>query len=75
MDVDVPDSVAPYRLPKAGAHYADGYDFFDLVESSDIPVPVLCDKIQTLIDRYIEEPSLRRLVLKELVDNALDAAD
>ena len=27
VDVDVPDSVAPYRLPKAGAHYADGYDF------------------------------------------------
>jgi ABC-type Fe3+ transport system substrate-binding protein len=27
VDVDVPDTVAPYRLPKAGTHYADGYDF------------------------------------------------
>jgi iron(III) transport system substrate-binding protein len=27
VDVAVPDSVAPYRLPKPGVDYADGYDF------------------------------------------------
>ncbi|MBX6315628.1 MAG: HD domain-containing protein [Isosphaeraceae bacterium] len=41
---------------------ADGYDFFDLVESSDFPVPILWEKLRGLIDRYIEEPCLRQLL-------------
>ena len=49
---------------------ADGYDFFDLVESSDIPVPVLCDKLQSLIDRYVEPPALKRLVEEILREHA-----
>jgi 3'-5' exoribonuclease len=49
---------------------ADGYDFFDLVETSDIPVPVLCDKIQGLIDRYIDDPRLKRLVERILDEHA-----
>ncbi len=27
VDVEVPDTVAPYRLPQPGVAYADGYDF------------------------------------------------
>ena len=40
----------------------DGYDFFDLVDSSDFPVSELIEKVGSYIERYVEEPCLNRLV-------------
>jgi 3'-5' exoribonuclease len=50
---------------------ADGYDFFDLVESSRFPIRDLRDKILHHVDRYVEEPALNRLV-KTLLDQHAD---
>ncbi len=47
----------------------DGYDFFDLVESSNFPVKDLCEKVQFFIDKYIREPALKRLVEEILADH------
>ena len=48
---------------------ADGYDFHDLVESSDFPVKDLREKLQFFIDKYIRDPDLRRLVEQVLRDH------
>jgi 3'-5' exoribonuclease len=42
----------------------DGYDFFDLVESSPIEIPPddLLRKLHQLIEQHIDHPALRRLV-------------
>ena len=45
---------------------ADGYDFSDLVESSDFPVADLCGKLQDFISRYIDDPGLKELVRRIL---------
>lgn len=44
----------------------DGYDFFDLVESTDFDPDKLFKTVCECIDRYIELPALRRLVLEIL---------
>lgn len=49
---------------------ADGYDFFDLVESTDFDPEVLYRTVCTCIDRYIEQPHLKRLVLEILAEHA-----
>ena len=41
---------------------ADGYNFQELVESSKYSVAMLVAKIDAVIDRYVTEPHLRRLV-------------
>ena len=41
---------------------ADGYDFRDLVESSDYDPEQMFKTIHDLIERYIDEPCLKRLV-------------
>jgi 3'-5' exoribonuclease len=45
----------------------DGYDFFDLVESSQYDPRELMPKIADLVKRYIDDPHLRKLV-----ENLLD---
>ena len=40
----------------------DGYDFADLVESSNFPVEVMYRSILDRIDRYVLDPHLKRLV-------------
>jgi 3'-5' exoribonuclease len=47
----------------------DGYDFFDLVESSQYDTKELMESIRYRIDKYIDEPLLRQLVLKILDDH------
>ena len=49
---------------------ADGFDFFDLVESSDYDTKELFDSILDRVNKYIEEPHLRRLVHEILDDIA-----
>jgi 3'-5' exoribonuclease len=48
----------------------DGYDFFDLVESTDQDPEHLFRKIQECVDRCIDELPLRQLVTTLLHDNA-----
>jgi 3'-5' exoribonuclease len=48
----------------------DGFDFFDLVPSSKFSPEELIRKIHQLIERYIEHPALRSLVLGILNENA-----
>ncbi|QEH34041.1 3'-5' exoribonuclease YhaM [Aquisphaera giovannonii] len=45
---------------------ADGYDFFDLVESSRYEPKTLMQAIRNRIDRFITQPHLRELVLRIL---------
>ncbi|GAC1474525.1 MAG: 3'-5' exoribonuclease YhaM [Isosphaeraceae bacterium] len=52
----------------ADAH--EGYDFFDLVESSEQDPEVLFEKIQAIIEKCIDEPHLKELVQTLLRDNA-----
>jgi 3'-5' exoribonuclease len=40
----------------------DGYDFYDLVENSQIPPDELLRKLNHLIEQQIDHPALRRLV-------------
>jgi 3'-5' exoribonuclease len=49
---------------------ADGYDFRDLVESSDFDVEWLFQRIHELIERCVEEPCLKRLVCNLLDEDA-----
>lgn len=55
--------------PAVAEDAADGYDFFDLVESSEFPVKDLCEKVHFFIDKYIQEPRLKRLVKQILGDH------
>ena len=48
---------------------ADGYDFFDLVESSEFPVKALWGKVQFFVEKYITDPRLNRLVRQILQDH------
>jgi 3'-5' exoribonuclease len=47
----------------------DGFDFSDLVESSKYPSEDLLKTIRLIIDRQIDDPCLRRLVLMILDEN------
>jgi 3'-5' exoribonuclease len=47
----------------------DGFDFADLVESSKYAPEEMLDTIRSIIDRQIEEPHLKRLVVTILEDN------
>jgi 3'-5' exoribonuclease len=49
---------------------ADGYDFFDLVESSERDPEELFSKVVDCVERSIDEPPLKQLVLTLLHDNA-----
>jgi 3'-5' exoribonuclease len=49
---------------------ADGYDFRDLVDSSDYDPEQMFRTVHDLIDRYIDEPCLRRLVCDLLHEHA-----
>jgi 3'-5' exoribonuclease len=49
---------------------ADGYDFRDLVESSDNDPEQMFKTIHDLIDRYIDQPCLKRLVCSLLSEHA-----
>jgi 3'-5' exoribonuclease len=48
----------------------DGYNFFDLVERSEQDPDVLLAKLLVLIDKCVDDPMLRQLVLTILSDNA-----
>ena len=48
----------------------DGYDFFDLVESSKYPPGSCYAQILGFIDKHIRRPELARLVREILVENA-----
>src|SRR5262249_23302572 len=47
----------------------EGYDFFDLVPSSKIPPDELKQKLDQLIERYIDHPALKLLVRNILGEN------
>jgi 3'-5' exoribonuclease len=49
----------------------EGYDFFDLVPSSKIPSDELKQKLDQLIERYIDHPALKLLVRNILGENML----
>jgi len=49
---------------------ADGYNFFDLVESSAYDPEQLFQKIHDLLERYVDEPCLKRLVCDLLHEHA-----
>jgi len=48
---------------------AEGYDFFDLVESSRYAPQKLIDSLHKRIDKFIVDPHLKQLVLKILEDH------
>jgi 3'-5' exoribonuclease len=48
----------------------DGFDFFDLVPSSKIPPDELLKKLRVLIDRSIDHPALKTLVLNLVDENS-----
>jgi 3'-5' exoribonuclease len=56
--------------PVVDADAADGYDFFDLVESSDRDPEELYRKVVDYVEKCIDELPLRRLVLDLLAENA-----
>ena len=56
--------------PAVEADSADGYNFFDLVESSDQDPEELFRKLHAYIEKCIDEPPLRRLVETILADHA-----
>jgi 3'-5' exoribonuclease len=56
--------------PAVEQDVADGYDFFDLVESTDYNVEELFKSIHDRIDRSIDDPLLKRLVRNILDDHA-----
>jgi 3'-5' exoribonuclease len=49
---------------------AEGFDFRDLVESSDYDPEQMFKTVHDLIDRYIDEPCLKRLVCELLHEHA-----
>jgi 3'-5' exoribonuclease len=55
--------------PAAEEDVEDGYDFFDLVESSRYDVPSLKKSIDDRIAKYIREPHLRELVTTILAEH------
>jgi 3'-5' exoribonuclease len=56
--------------PAVEADAADGYNFFDLVESSDQDPGELFQKLHTYIDKSIDDPLLKQLVVTLLSDHA-----
>ena len=48
---------------------AEGYNFQELVESSHFPIPDLCRRVRQNVERYIQEPCLKRLVLEILEEH------
>lgn len=48
----------------------DGYDFYDLVEATEYEVELLWGRIHDCVEKYIESPPLRRLVLELLAEHA-----
>jgi 3'-5' exoribonuclease len=56
--------------PAVEADAAEGYDFFDLVESSEQSPDDLYVKIVATVEECIDEPPLKRLVLDLLAENA-----
>lgn len=56
--------------PVVDGDAADGYDFFDLVESSDRDPEVLYEKILECVEKCIDDPHLKLLVLTLLRDHA-----
>ena len=63
--------------PATEADARDGYDFYDLVENSQIPPDDLLRKLNHLIEQHIDHPALRRLVetiLSEHLDRVQEDA-
>ena len=56
--------------PAEEADAAEGYDFRDLVESSDYDPESMFKTIHDLIERYIDDPCLKRLVCDILHEHA-----
>jgi 3'-5' exoribonuclease len=56
--------------PATPEDVADGYNFYDLVESSDRDPELLFQNILGYVEKGIDEPHLKRLVLGLLTDNA-----
>jgi 3'-5' exoribonuclease len=56
--------------PVVEADAADGYNFFDLVESSDKDPEILFKRIHEYVEKAIDELPLKRLVLAILNDHA-----
>lgn len=56
--------------PVNDADLADGYNFFDLVESSHLNPDERFARIHELIEKGIDEPPLKQLVLNVLHENA-----
>ncbi len=56
--------------PAVEADSVDGYNFFDLVESSERDPDDLLSKIRGFIDKCVDEAPLKRLVLTILEENA-----
>jgi 3'-5' exoribonuclease len=55
--------------PATDGDAADGYDFFDLVESSEYNTKELMQSIRYRIEKYIVEPHLHQLVIKILEEH------
>jgi 3'-5' exoribonuclease len=56
--------------PASEADVAEGFDFYDLVESSEYDCERLMKSILERVDKYVDEPHLRQLVLKILSDHS-----
>jgi 3'-5' exoribonuclease len=55
--------------PAGEADVAEGFDFYDLVESSEYDPDSLMKSILERVDKYVDEPHLRQLVVKILSDH------
>lgn len=55
--------------PATDEDSADGFDFFDLVESSDYEPAKLMQSIVDRVKKYVDDPRLRRLVLALLEEH------
>jgi 3'-5' exoribonuclease len=55
--------------PAVEADAAEGYNFFDLVESSDRDPEELFGKIHEYVEKSIDDPKLKRLVVTLLADH------
>lgn len=55
--------------PATDEDAADGYDFYDLVESSRYSPQSLIDSIRHRVEKYIQDPHLKQLVLKIMDDH------
>jgi 3'-5' exoribonuclease len=64
MQIDILDA-----RPATQDDSREGFDFFDLVPSSEIPSHELQKKLDQLIERYIEHPLLKLLVRNVLNEN------